>query len=112
MEKNIVCGVCNAEFTEEEIEGASSCPGCGTLSIPYDRKLDIKADLNWQDCRILGNWAWNWAQHAFPEDMDSIQRLRNIFKKLNKVRPKNASGLILLDEVRDLNDKGIDCEVI
>jgi predicted nucleic acid-binding Zn-ribbon protein len=77
------CIRCNKTFTEEELVGATCCPGCGTKDIPCDPKKDAKIVINVQDLRILGIWAENYAVTVDNKELDnpnhrSLKELVNI----------------------------------
>src|SRR6185369_1725272 len=66
------CVRCNKSFTEEELKGASCCPGCGTKDIPCDPKKDASILINVHDLRIMGIWAENYANSVDNKHLDDV----------------------------------------
>lgn len=55
------CVDCGGRFTEEQIEGASCCPGCGSAGVPCSPNDDVQVAINWHELRVLTIWAENYA---------------------------------------------------
>lgn len=110
MEKSIRCTVCAAEFTEEEITGATSCPSCGTKGVPCSIEQDLDLRINWHELRILCIWASNYAQSLGDEHKLSLNA---IIGRLEPQRKEGWPALTLLGEIRELSEQlekeGYDC---
>lgn len=57
-----LCTHCRRTFTQAEISGANSCPGCGSKSVPADPRKTMTATLTTHEWRLLGIWAHNWGE--------------------------------------------------
>jgi len=102
--KTTRCQDCLSEFTDKEIEGATSCPSCNSTRRPIWISEDVLLPINWHELRCLTIWASNWAE-TFPDDEDHndskiwFQRLLN---RINKLRPPGGGALTLVQEVKEL----------
>jgi predicted nucleic acid-binding Zn-ribbon protein len=103
------CVQCDSEFTEEQLEGATGCPTCGTTSLPCDPKKDVTIKINTHELRILTIWADNWSR---TPDMTANSRktLNCILQRLSAQLPDVS--LTLGAEIKDLQDAGHDAELI
>jgi DNA-directed RNA polymerase subunit RPC12/RpoP len=102
------CVQCDGEFTEQQLEGQSACPDCGTRAIPCDPKKDTTIKINTHELRILTIWADNWAQaHC---DAQGKKTLSCILQRLSQQLPGTA--FTLGGEIRDLQDAGYDAQLI
>ncbi len=102
------CVQCDTEFTEEQLQGHSVCPACGTKSLPCDPAKDVQLKINTHELRILTIWADNWAQaHGEPQ---SQKTLSCIIQRLAAQLP--GTPLTLAGEVKDLQDAGFNAELI
>lgn len=93
------CVTCNAEFTEEQIEGAEACPTCGAKGIPVDPANDVTIKINWHELRILTVWADNWAQERCDED--GQRSLAAILRRLQAQHP-DRTALTLAGEIQEM----------
>ncbi len=98
--KTIRCTDCAAEFTEEEIKGATGCPHCGTTGLPCSVNQDATININWHELRILTIWATNWAENKCDEA--ARKTLRSIIGRLQQQRKEGWPALTILDEVKEL----------
>ena len=103
----IRCTICRSEFTDEQIEGANSCPTCQRQSVPERISEDVTVTINWHELRILGMWAENWA--IKNDDASMVHTVRVITSLLQQQHPEKSS-LTMSGELRDLRhaveDKG------
>lgn len=97
------CTLCAAEFSDEELRDASSCPGCGTESLPMAIADDVQITINWHELRVLGMWSSNWAAAHFPAT-DSAKALASILHRIACQHPEKAAvcPLTLAGEVGQL----------
>ena len=112
------CVQCDHELTYAAAEGLTSCPACGTKSLPLSPKKDRTIKINTHELRILTIWASNWAgRHCDPSAQKTlaciIQRLTDQlgdlpltmaqeFKDLQKVFP---SAEVMIDGVVQKKDQ-------
>lgn len=108
-DKTTRCTDCAAEFTEAELAGVAGCPGCGTKSVPCAIDEDVSLRINWHELRILTIWASNYAEKLTAQ---SRSTLTSILRRLNQQRPPKAAALTLMGEVRELQNAGIDAELV
>lgn len=101
------CKDCDAEFTEAEIAGRTSCPACGSKRTPIDPREDVTLVLNWHDLRCLANWAENWIREKCADDKDVQVYLRRLLDRIRRHKPEGAAGLTIFDEIGELHDHGI-----
>lgn len=73
--KDIRCIICDSEFTFEETKIMGNCLKCGTKNSPAYIKHDVEVQINWQELRIICNWADNWARQCSQNDSTSEERL-------------------------------------
>ena len=93
------CTTCREEFTREQASGRSSCPNCGTASLPMVIADDVEIRINWHELRILGIWASNYARrHGHG---DSRKALATILHSIAMQHPERAasSPLTLAGEI-------------
>lgn len=102
------CVQCDSEFTEEQLQGVSGCPTCGTRSLPCDPKKDVEIRINTHELRVLTMWADFWAQSKV--DAQGQKTLSCILQRLSKQLPDTI--LTLSGEVKDLQDAGHDAQLI
>lgn len=107
--KTIRCTGCSAEFSDEELQGRTSCPACGTDSVPCDIADDVAIDINWHELRILCMWATNYA--VSMKKPNSSTSLRNIISRLEAQYPTRTK-LTLAGELAQLRDKGYTLEIV
>lgn len=113
-EQPVECAVCGARYGDAEIVGLTACPRCTTQVRPLDRRSRVTVTLAWHQLRVLANWADRWRQ-ANEDDphwgADTSRAFERALDEIRKVRPANAPGLVLRDEVRDLQDAGHDAQL-
>lgn len=99
---------CDAEFTYEQLEGATGCPTCGTQSLPMKTSNDVQLKINTHELRILTIWASNWAEEKCePRQQKTLHCiLQRISKQLPHVHLSFAS------EVKELQNSGVDATLI
>ena len=100
--KTTRCTLCEVELTDAELEEApdkSRCPACGTRSTPQAIKHDMALKTNWQDLRILANWAW---EHSRKLDEQGQAVLEAVLARIRKQRPTDATGLTIVDEMLEV----------
>lgn len=110
--KEVRCTICASEFTWDELDNISSCPKCGTMSIPCNMKDDVSININWHELRILTIWAENWAKQCNEQDKLSRPNepfgmpytVMSICGRLQKQFPEKTK-LTLFSEVRELREK-------
>jgi hypothetical protein len=95
------CIDCEGEFTEEQIAGASACPGCGSVGIPCDPANDVQVTVNWHELRILGIWAENWALKHRDSDPRMCSTIKTITRRLEGQHPKRTP-LTLTGEIAEI----------
>ncbi len=102
------CVQCDSEFTEEQLEGVSGCPTCGTRSLPCDPKKDVEIKINTHELRVLTMWADFWAQANV--DAEGKKTLSCILQRLAQQLPDTI--FTLGGEIRDLQDAGYDAQLV
>lgn len=100
MDKTTRCTDCAAEFTDEEIQGATRCPACGTTGLPSSIDQDTTIQINWHELRILTIWASNWASAKCDEGAQ--RTLNSIIKRLEAQRKNDWPALTILGEIKEL----------
>lgn len=103
---DVRCIVCGKEFTNKEIEKATSCLNCGTESIPCAIKDDVDIKINWHELRVLTIWAENWARHCDNKEKDESKEklllsVMTIAQRLQRQFP-DKTPLTLFGEVKEL----------
>lgn len=107
---DIRCSVCRNEFNLYMATkyGVRKCPKCGTEIAPIMIAQDILIKINWQDLRILANYAKRWV-YTFDmsktgnKDMSLV--LENIIQQIGKYRPQSALPIITKDEDQNEDNK-------
>lgn len=103
-EKIARCLICNEEFTQEELKGASSCPKCENHGVPASPKEDVTIKINWHELRILAIWAENWARQIEKNgDVTThpILTVNCIARRIQKQHP-DKTPLTLSGEIEEL----------
>jgi len=102
--KTIRCTTCRAEFTDEETEGVTCCPNCGSEGLPMAIADDVTITINWHELRILGMWASNYANEHCEES--GRKALAMILHQIACQHPERAadSPLTLAGEIALLAD--------
>jgi hypothetical protein len=99
------CVVCGGRYTEEQILGASACPGCASTGVPCDPKQDLDVRINWHELRILVMWAENWARQSATSGtdpgFDGRAVVAGIARRLQGQQP-DMIPLTLFGEIQDL----------
>ena len=102
------CIKCNSEFSELEVEDASSCPACGDIGAPALISDDVAVRINWHELRILSIWAENWAKKIQQDDpkrnSGSLLTVMSIAERLQRQHP-DKTKLTLFSEIRELREK-------
>jgi hypothetical protein len=101
----IRCRSCREEFTEDQAEGATSCPDCGSVAVPLAVADDVTVKINWGDLRTLCNWSLNHAQAIEKTVPTAPESIRTIVSLLFAQHP-NRVPLTLEDEVKSLQNEG------
>lgn len=96
IKNEIRCPICRNEFPELVQEHAASCPVCKMKAPPQKIAEDVMITINWQDLRILANWAGCWQRAAMPNNAPAIAHMEKICEQVEKVKPKG--GLPLFPE--------------
>jgi len=111
--KTIRCTICQAEFTEAEIKGASCCPSCGDKGVPCAISDDVTIKINWHELRILCIWAERWAMQADASDptSDGVVTIDCITQRLLKQHPSKAP-LTIRGEVEQVKEIYPDTELL
>lgn len=106
------CTDCYSEFTEEQLEGTSSCPTCNTKSLPMKISQDTIVSLNWHELRILTMWATWYAEEKLKSE-PGYHTLKAIIKRLKRQGRPEWPGLTFADEIEDLrNETGLKVDYI
>lgn len=104
------CTLCGDEFTENEMDNKTSCPSCGTKSLPCLISDDVNIKINWHELRILTMWSENWAKHidelSERENKESnfLLSIMCIAERLQKQFP-DKTKLTLFSEIRELKEE-------
>lgn len=106
--KTTRCTDCAAEFSDEELEGVSACPTCGTKSLPSAIADDVDLRINWHELRILTIWASNHASEHL-KDKPGSRTLSSIIKRLEAQFPDRLP-LTIFGEIRHVS-RELDTEV-
>lgn len=99
--KTVRCTRCYDEFADDELDGASACPSCGTKSLPCSISDDVTVRINWHELRILCIWADNWARHIKDEYPESPEAVLRIADRLEEQYP-NKTPLTIFKELKQL----------
>jgi predicted nucleic acid-binding Zn-ribbon protein len=90
------CVTCGGRYTAEEIEGRTSCPGCGSRGVPCDPSKDVAVEINWHELRILVMWAANWAENVCAKQdapgNNSPATIQAIARRLQEQHPDLADS--------------------
>jgi|GEM_PF-1900889 hypothetical protein len=108
MEKIIRCTTCRSEFTEEEVNGYSSCPTCGHPGLPCAISEDVTIKINWHELHILGVWAENWARKI--DEKNQNQRATDcLFAIVKAIQDQYPSKhpLTLAGEIKGIKESGL-----
>ena len=108
------CIICSSEFTDAQLEDATSCPECGTRSIPLSPDADVTVKINWHELRVLTIWAENWARQCdarTPEEngnnpdepFNMMYCVMTMAQRLQAQHPERTK-LTLFSEVRELRE--------
>ncbi len=97
------CTDCYAEFTDEQIEGHSSCPACNTKSLPMLIDRDTTININWHELRILTMWS-TWYAEEKLRGQAGYHTLRSIIKRLRVQGKPEWPGLTFSDEIEELRE--------
>ena len=103
----IRCVICDAEFTEAEIDGCECCPKCGSANTPLSTDKDRTIRINEHELRILTIWAANWSSKCPAE---SQKCLNAIIQRLREQLP--GVPLTLTDEIQELQDHGYKARLV
>ncbi len=86
--KTIRCTSCYEEFGDADIVRATSCPSCGSNSLPMWIRDDVILRLNPVDLAVLAELATDWAEAQVDECGRST--LMNILARAGEHRPDGA----------------------
>lgn len=104
------CTVCRNEYTEDEIKGKTSCPGCNTRSIACDTANDVTIKINWHELRILCMWAENWARQTEKSGNPNGPVLVSSIAGAIKQQHPERTPLTLAGEIRNIQKEHPDLE--
>lgn len=104
------CIVCEWSCTREYARNNNlqRCPNCGHEGVPCDPKEDVNITINWHELRILTMFAEKWAGQL--DNIGSIKAVAAIAKRLKAQYPEK-SGLLLFEDVKELQDALPDVEI-
>ena len=106
---DVRCSICCNIFKILDLDPDSDkCPFCSTSVKPQLPSEDITLTINWQDLRILSNWALLWANEHLSDDKEATSRIQSILDILRQVRPFNSAYLTVDEEIEELRRMGID----
>lgn len=101
----IWCPVCGERFAPEVIKahGKPSCPTCGNTGVPCADNNDVAIEINWQELRILGHWAANWAEQFSTDAASGKTVVHAILRRIQRQFPDKAP-LTFGGELREIRD--------
>lgn len=104
---DIRCPVCLSEWNLADVtaQGHKNCPQCHTPIMPMKISEDGYVKLNWQDVRVLAQYARRWTvffDRKNKSDVDAIIALNHIVAKLQMCMPKDALPLFPQHEVIEI----------
>lgn len=102
IEKHILCVECRSTFSDEEIEGHTSCPHCGSTGIPADLNDMVEIKITAHELRILTIWASNYAYSIKRSSPSAVEVVEGICKGLKGQTPN--THLSLLSELQEAAD--------
>lgn len=110
--ENIICWSCGVQSKVDDLRTpCTSCPNCGSRSVPMDPHFDVTLTLNWYELRCLVQWAQNYIE-SIEEDRDLEAGFERLLNKIRAVKPHGyAMGLTLLDEIQDIRNTGLDVTI-
>ena len=94
-------------------DGLTSCPKCGTRSLPCDPRHDVSIKINWHELRILCMWAESHANTNEGEsqpDTSMRQTVYSIVRRIEVQHPNINQPLTLGGEIRQLKQVFPDIE--
>jgi len=92
------CAACGVSATAEDFR--SGCPFCGSREPTHDPFEDVTISLNWQECRMLAEFASQWAVARYKATRWTA--LSNTLDRLRRVRPNGAPALTNADTAREM----------
>jgi len=95
--KTVRCVICGQTYNLKDVLKANKCPDCSTVLPPLNPELDVTITLNWEELRLLAQWAENWGIDVDPLDHAS-QAFAAIMYRLSQYRPPEAAPLTILEE--------------
>lgn len=98
-EPTTLCVRCRKTFTDEEIDGATCCPNCGSTGVPADLSKKATLTLTHHEWRILFMWASNYAGACDGEEV-----VQGILREVNNQWPDHPQ-LTLMGELIEAVDK-------
>lgn len=105
--RKVRCPICMSCFDDNDVMDEKVCPSCKTSVAPQYLDLEVQVSMNWDEIRMLANWAFNYAMETFPEDHLAMQELEVAFRKLRAIKPEQGDPLTLLDLIKDLETSGV-----
>lgn len=110
VDTTLRCRMCSSEFTDEQVEEATCCPGCRSEQLPVRIAHDVNVTMNWSDLRILTTWAANFIEKYGDEGTHEM--MAYLKRQIQPLRPEGALPLTLVEEFQELQDAGHDVELI
>ena len=105
----IRCTRCAAEFDVAQMRNRSSCPACGTSSVPCATKDDVDVRMNWHELRILVQWAEQWERRC---GLNAAGTVAAIARRLARHRPPGAPPLRFAEEFAEFQDRYPSAELL
>lgn len=112
------CARCEYRPTVEEANaGLTKCPRCETTAVPLADRHDVEVKINWQELRVLGIFAEQWAaqlkaNHPDAPETDDPQRGVAIFCGRLQAQHPELPPLTLSGEIADIRRKFPDSTVV
>ena len=106
------CTICDHLVTDTE-QQLSSCPKCGTKSLPCDPAQDVSVNIHWHELKILCCWAEFWAnanEATSQPDTSMRQTVYSIVRRLEVQHPQIKTSLTLGGDIRELKETYGDME--
>jgi hypothetical protein len=100
MEETTLCVHCRSKFTDAALEGATSCPACGTRGVPANLSEKHTVTLTDHEWRIVFMWADNYANSIKDDEGSARECIAGIRSEVKQQCPDMPS-LTLFGEIQE-----------
>ena len=98
MPSSYRCVICEVTIPPNGIDKLKKCPGCGVQLRAVDTKYDLEIPLNWNELRLLAQWADNFAQKEVANDDPEYLAFISILWRLSQYQPEGQPCLTKIDQ--------------